>query len=90
MFGGILIKLNLNAFVLTMLYSLYKDCPDIIGSVHDRWLTDLFPILTIQPLGKIPEEVPELFHTSRQCTPQPVGMTVLVITVSGSSLWLKY
>lgn len=68
MFGGILIKLNLNAFVLTMLYSIYKDSPDIIGSVHDIWLTDLFPNLSIQPLGKIPVEVPEVFHTSRQCT----------------------
>lgn len=35
MFLRILIKLNLNAFVLTILYSIYKDSPGITGSVPD-------------------------------------------------------
>lgn len=62
MFLGILIKLNLNAFVL---YSIYKDSPAIIGSVHDIGLTELFPIFSTQPLSKISVEVSEVFHTSR-------------------------
>lgn len=68
MFSGILIELKLNAFVLTILYYIYKDSPAAIGSVHDIWLTNLFQNLSTQSLDKISLEVPETLHTNSQCT----------------------
>lgn len=75
-----------------LLHFIYKDALDTIGSVHDIWLSDFFPILSIQPLGEMLKGVPEVFHISRQhtCSQQSVGMTVLVLTASGVSIWFKY